>query len=87
MEFEKFLGTDIATAIIKNRMGRLAEQGFELQLNIEFLKDQMLDENITEQQNAELGMQLQDILLQAENLSDTIKWHQQRLERLTTDGE
>ena len=87
MEFEKILGRDRVAQIIRNRMGRLAEQGFELQLNAEFIKRELLNEGLTSEQNGELSLQLRDITAQIDSLSDTVDWHQQRLERLTTDGE
>lgn len=85
MEFEKILGSDNAAKVIEGRMIRLSEEGFQLQLNIEFIKDRLLDKNITEQENAELGAQLMELQERADNLLETVNWHRDRLERLTSN--
>jgi len=85
MGFEKYLEKNHAAEIIRARIVKMAEDGFQHQLNLEFIQNEIDLEHTSDEERSALELQKADIEVQSANLHHAIRWHNRRLSQLDLD--
>lgn len=78
--FKDLLGDEKAAQIIVGRMAQLADEGYQHELNLEYLKVQLMHADESEQ--ADLNHQVDHTAARIADLEATIKWHEQMFNRV-----
>jgi hypothetical protein len=80
--FTEYLGPEATAAILQRRVFQLAEEGYQHELNCEFIRNELQKPAIDEQEKVSLVNELVAAENQVDSLQRAVDWHLAKIKDL-----
>ena len=83
IEFDQLLTQEVKSAILAERIAALAAEGYQHQLNLDFIVEKLGDEDLDYETSRVLTTERDEILNKVNDIKDTIEWHLDKSNNIT----